>query len=373
MGSHTVGEAPAEIEETAPDVDMPSGILVTSDGAMLWSRSSSSRRPMASTTKIMTALLVLEESDLDDEVSVSAKAAAVGGSGVYLRAGETLTVHQLLLALMLESSNSAAVALGEHVAGSLEAFVEKMNARADELGLADTRFQNPHGLDDEGHYTTATDLATLTLRALSDARFRELAATSDATIPGNGSPRKLESSNELLGVYVGCTGVKTGWTNPSGYCLVASADRDGLELVAVVLGAADEDVRFREARELLDWGFAHYRLKTLASVDETVTSVAVSDYLDREVVARVGEGAEAYVLDLDGGIRREYEVFASVDAPVEEGEKLGTLRAYQGETLLGEVPLVADAAVPEPGFWQKLRIFLVRTWRSWFGEPDEVS
>lgn len=366
VGTRTLMNSGPEVWEAAPDIDAPASILVTMDGQTLWARNPDEERAIASTTKVMTCLVALEELRPDDRVIVSARAAAVGGSGIYFVPGEERTAEELLLAMMLESSNAAAAALAEHIAGSEAAFVEMMNVRASSLGMEHTAFRNPHGLDVEGHYSSAADLASLTRAAMQVRALRDLVSQERATIPGPNGERELENSNELIADYDGAIGVKTGWTTPAGYCLVAAAKRDSVELVAVVLGTARHETRFSEARHLLDWGFEHYSTVEVASVEETIASVQVDNYMDRKVVARIGEGASVPVLDIEGPIWREYEVLASVTAPLDAGDALGVLRAYQGERLLAEVPLVADEDVPEPDLWEKVRVFFFRLWDRWF-------
>jgi D-alanyl-D-alanine carboxypeptidase (penicillin-binding protein 5/6) len=325
---------------------------------------------MASTTKIMTALLALEHAEPSDVVTVTMSAAAVGGSGVYLRAGEELTVEELLYAMMLESDNSAAHALAAHVAGSVDAFVAMMNERASELGLTKTSFRNPHGLDAEGHHSSAADLARLTRFAMLDEDFRRVVGTPEATISGPNGARTLVNSNLLLQSVDGANGVKTGWTTPAGYCLVATAERGEVELVSVVLGSSSEMRRFEEAQSLLEWGFAHYRSETLVSEGETVGPVAVTPYLDRSVVAVVeSDGAGSY-FDLGDGLVREYELPVAVEAPVDAGEELGAVRVMEGDRVVTEVPLVAAEAVAAPGFFERAWIAVVRAWRGLTGGSE---
>jgi D-alanyl-D-alanine carboxypeptidase (penicillin-binding protein 5/6) len=368
LSSDTVGDARVssspDLAAAAPDVEVPAGILVTDEGRTLWAREASEARPMASTTKMMTGLLVLEAADPDEEVVVSTEAASVGGSGVDLRAGEVLNVRELLLALLMESSNSAAHALAEHVAGSVDAFVARMNDRAEEMGLEDTRFRNPHGLDAEGHESSAEDLAELAQLALEDPAFARVVGRRTAVIGGPDGPRTLENSNQLLGRVPGADGVKTGWTTPAGYCLVASAERDGIRLLAVVLGADSEEERFVQAEDLLEWGFEHYRRVELTSGEETLGPVAIADWVDREISLRVEREASAVLLDLEGPLEKEWEMPLVVDAPVDYGEPLGSLTVYQGSEALTTVPLVSTSAVAEPTAWQRFTQFLTRVWRA---------
>ncbi len=328
---------------------------------------------MASTTKIMTAILVLEKADPDAMVEVSPKAAKVGQSGVGLRAGERLTVSELMESLLVKSGNDAAVALAEHMAGSTDAFVRMMNSKAKALDLKDTRFTNPHGLDAKGHVTTASDLATLSRYAMSIPEFRSLVGLRTAVVTSSKGTRRIEASNKLLGKLKGANGVKTGWTDDAGYCVVASARRGGIELYAVVLGMDSENGRFKEATELLEWGFRHYTVKAVTSANTTVGTVAVADYLDVSVPVAVAEATSAPVFDADGKITTRLQVVESLVAPVEVGQRVGTLTVVQGDRLLAQVPVVAREAVPEPTMWQRLWIGIQRAWRAIAGGSDVPS
>jgi len=363
----------SELSEAAPRVQMPSGILRTMDGRTLWERDADTERAMASTTKIMTALVVLDHAEPSERVTVSASAAGVGEAEVDLVAGQTLTVGELLEAMLVRSANDAAFALAEHVAGSVDGFVGLMNKKASELGLVHTSFANPHGLDAPNHYTTAADLATLGTIAMADPRFAEVVGKSDVMVPGAGGMKRYESSNKLLGSYEGATGIKTGWTGKAGYCLVASALRDDVGFVAVVLGTDSEDARFDDARDLLDWGFQHYSMVPVATAETTAALVPVADYLDRTVTAKVGDTAVVPVFDLDGDITSRVDMVPEVGAPVAAGQRLGTLSVVQGQRLLAQVPIVAASAVPEPDTWEGVTIWFTRAWRSVFGGSMQAT
>ena len=353
-----------------PDVSMPSGILWTLDGRSLWERDPHAVRAMASTTKIMTALVALESGDPEEVVAISKDAADVGESEVGLRAGQTMSLRELIEATLIRSGNDAAMALAEHVAGSEDAFVARMNDKAVELGLSDTHYANPHGLDESGHRTSATDLASLSLVALSNPEFARIVASPSVSVRlADGSVKKYENSNVLLKNYEGASGIKTGWTDDAGYCLVASADREGIGFVAVVLGAESEKDRFSQARTLLDWGYEHYRLTRLASADQTAALVPVSDYLDQTVTAIVATDALAPVFDLDGPVEAVVDIVSEVEAPVAAGQFLGTLSIRQGERLLAQIPIVAAFEVPHPGLWDTITIAVTRAWRGVFGGP----
>jgi D-alanyl-D-alanine carboxypeptidase (penicillin-binding protein 5/6) len=378
LDSDTVGGVPlsevaAEVRDGAPDLIMKAGALTTPDGRVLWGRNVDGRRAMASTTKIMTAVVVLENAGLDESVNISRTAARVGESAADIRAGETYTVRELLEAMLVRSGNDAAAALAEYVGGSEEEFVAMMNEKAITMGLADTRFENPHGLDDFGHFATAEDLATLTRYAMANDEFRRIVGLREVTIDGGKDSRTLVSSNELLRTYTGANGVKTGWTGSAGYCLSASAEREAVELTAIVLGSSSEAKRFDEASALLDWGFENYGLRELASAGETLAVVPVADYLDVSVGAVLDEDIVEPVFVPDGEIATELETMPEVSAPVEAGQRLGTMTITQGERLVTQVPIVAATAVERPGFFERIGIAFTRFWRSLTGADEDAS
>lgn len=242
--------------DTVKGVSAQSAILMEAEsGTVLWSENADARLPMASTTKIMTALVALEAGDPDDVIRVPPEAVGTEGSSVYLVEGEELTLEQLLYALLLESANDAAVAIACGVAGSVEAFAGLMNRKAQELGLCRSHFTNPHGLDNAEHYTTARELAVITRAALENDLFRTIVSTRKTTIPhaGTDGVRLLINHNKLLRLYDGAIGVKTGYTKHSGRCLVSAANRDGVTLIAVTLNAPDD---WSDHASLLNYGFS---------------------------------------------------------------------------------------------------------------------
>lgn len=371
VAGRTLAESPA-LEAAAPDMSAAAGILTTADGRVLWSRNAHERRAMASTTKIMTAIVVLEHAKLTDTVVVSKRAAAVPESGVGLVAGERLTVRELLEALLVKSANDAAWALAEHVGGSVPGFAQLMNAKAAELGCRDTHFVNPHGLDVPGHYTSAADLATMARAAMRLPDFRRTIMMRRVVISApRGQKRVLTSTDNLIGRYDGLEGVKTGFTNKAGYCFVSAAKRGSIEVFGVVMGTPTITARFRQTTRLLDWAFAHLHVRPVSTGGLAVGTVPVNDYLDRDVAVKVGSTESTVVLDLDGPVSRRYELSRSVNAPVEVGTRLGTLTVAQPGRVLATVPIVASAAVAAPGFWERTGIWFTRSWRSLFG-PKEV-
>ena len=237
-------------------------VMERSSGRVLFEQNADVHLPMASTTKIVTALTVINHANLDDVVEVSPKAVGIEGSSVYLRAGEHLTVKELLYGLMLRSGNDCAVALALHVAGSIEAFAEMMNETARESGCSDSHFVNPHGLHDDDHFTSARDLATLTCVALQNEAFQEIVATKTVRISNEGMEydRVLVNKNKLLTSFDNADGVKTGYTKKAGRCFVGSATRCGMQVVVVVLNCSP---MFEETADMLNAAFANYRLQNV--------------------------------------------------------------------------------------------------------------
>lgn len=352
--------------EALPDVTVKEGAVFDAEGRMLWARSPTQRRPMASITKVMTAVVALEHSDPSDIVSVPREAIAVGQSSAAFVAGERLSVREVLEATLVKSGNDAATTLAIHVGGSESKFVEMMNAKARELGLDDTHFQNSHGLDAPGHYTTAEDLGVLARYAMSKPVFRDIVRRSEITIGKGRRRRTLHSTDQLLGVYQGAVGIKTGNTDGAGYSIVSAAQRRGVMLYAVVLGTVSDRQRFTDAKTLLDWGFAHYRPMQLAEKDTVVGETAVTSYLERVVPVAIAETTEIPVLDLAGSIQRTVKV-APVAAPVEKGQYLGVAEFRQGKRLVASVPLVATEKIERPSPLEAAWIAVVRLWRRVFG------
>ncbi len=277
---------------------------------------------MASITKVMTAIVALEHGDPNAVVTIPRASGQVGESTAFLRPGEKLPMSQVLEALLVKSGNDAAVAVALNVAGSEEAFVKLMNEKAAELGLNGTHFTNTHGLDAPGHYTTAADLAVLGRYAMTNPTFREIVGMKSVVIGSGKRKETLQSTDLLIGNYAGAIGIKTGFTDKAGYSVLSAAERDGVTLYAVVLGTASELQRFREARELLDWGFAHYRPQLLATAGTVVAEATVTDYLDQKVPAAISRDETVTVLDVGGPIVRTVTVSA-LPAPIKRGQTVG--------------------------------------------------
>lgn len=256
-----------EILQTAVEVDKEPKInsraaiiYERNTGRILWGKEQDSKRKMASTTKIMTAIVVLENANLNETVEVSKKAASTGGSRLGLKAGAKITVNDLLYGLMLCSGNDAAVALAEHTGGSIEGFAEMMNEKAKELGLEQTNFVTPHGLDANEHYTTAHELAIITDYALKNEKICNIVGTKTYTVTINGYGKTISNTNELLGYLYGVYGVKTGFTNGANRCLVTATKRGNMDIICVVLGADTKKDRTKDSIKLIEYAFKNYKM-----------------------------------------------------------------------------------------------------------------
>jgi serine-type D-Ala-D-Ala carboxypeptidase (penicillin-binding protein 5/6) len=339
--------ASSEAPPTTPRVTAKGAILVEADtGKVLYSRNADKELEMASTTKIMTAILILESMPLDEKVKVPAAATGTAGSTLGLRRGETFTVEQLLYAMLVPSANDAAITLGVAEAGSVKAFVAKMNDRAQQMGLTHTHFANNCGLHAENHYSSARDLAVLASYAMKDPVFRRIVATHQYTLPhaGGVTNRVITTSNELLRDYDWVNGIKTGSTPYAGYCLVSSATKDGLTLISVVLGAKNEDTRELESKALLQYGFDRCKMTHLVDGGTVIADVPVADPLGRQVRLVTGSSFSRRLLGEDQ-VTGQVKLDGDVTLPVQAGQELGRLELFQGDVDLGSVTLVAAQSV----------------------------
>ncbi len=334
----------------APDIDAKAALLADGDGNILWARKPDKQRAMASTTKVMTALVALDEADLDEQVVVSKKAAGVGWA-VGLQAGQRVSVRELIELALIGSSNDAAIALAEHIGGSVPGFAKLMNAKAAELGLDDTHFVNPHGLDAKGHHSSAADLARLSTEAMRSPEFRRIVKLRSVVVPEHGErpAKRIESTDDLLGAYRGLLGGKTGFTDDAGYSFVAHAKRDGITLTTVVLGARSSKARFQEARDLFDWGFENLRVETVVTTTETVGVVSVAGAPRHSVPVRVSEEVRAAVFAPAGDIVPSLDVPESISLPVYAGQPLGSVRLQQGDRTVATASAVAAVALASVG------------------------
>lgn len=361
-----------------PALSVPAATLVTIDGQQLWSNHKDTRRRVASTIKMLTALVVRERTSLDDTVTVTAKAAATE-DGVGLVKGQKLSVRKLLQLMLVASANDAAEALAIHVSGSEKKFVALMNAKAKKLGLSRTHAVDPHGLS-KREQSTARDLAVLGRKVMADSALRKMVLMQSVVLKRpNRAPKTIAATNELLGHYRGMEGVKTGFTYAAGYCLVGAAKRGKLEIVGVVLGARSKAARFSQMRKLLDWGFARYRFARIVSTATTMGVVQISDGTTSSVTVHAARDVSRAVLATGAPLSTEIILPHTLPAPIRRGDQLGVVRVTQAGTSLASVALLADShvatvapvptAVPvasepsvAPSVWERIRRLPSRVW-----------
>lgn len=337
-------ETPGGTPPASPVVQAVAAVLIDQEsGMVLYEKNAHQRLPMASTTKMMTALVVREQLDLEDQITITPAAASVGEQEIWLSPGEVLTVEELLWALMVQSANDAAYALAEYTTGGVESFARLMNDKAQSVGAVDSNFTNPHGLDMADHYSTAYDLSLIGRELLADPVLAEMAGCKsyDLRWPDHPYPRTCLSHNELLGTYAGVTGIKTGYTATAGSCLVASATRDSKSLVAVALNS---EYRESDLVSMLDYGFNATARVVLVENEEDLGRTRVSAYPRRYVTAIPRE--ELAVLSIVGSGDR-FEVDTAIrkeaDSKVEKGDTLGKVLCKTESRPLYEVDAVAES------------------------------
>ena len=345
---------PLSVLAQAPEVGGKSAYLMdVATGTTLGEFNAHERLAPASVTKVMTMLLIMEAVDSgkigwEDTVTTSEAAAAKGGSQIYLKVGEQMTVRDMMKSIAVSSANDCACAMAEHLAGSEAAFVQQMNQRAQELGMADTHFVNCTGLDDgedaREHRTSAHDIALMSRELLKNhPDVRQFTTIWMDTVRQGAFG--LSNTNKLIRFYPGATGLKTGFTSGAGYCLSASAQRDGMELVAVVMGAESSKTRFNACKQLLDYGFANFAL-VQPDICET-PAVPVELGTAKTVSPQLGEDGTLLVeKSLRSTVTAQVELEETVEAPVSRGQRLGTLTYRSGEQILRQIPLVAQQEVP---------------------------
>ncbi len=351
--------SPAARAETL-SVDAAACLLMEkTTGEILYAVNEHEQYEPASVTKIMTILLVMEAIDsgalsYDDAVTASAYACSMGGSQIWLKENEQLSVRDMLKAVCVASANDCSVALGEHLAGSADAFVERMNQRAKELGMNDTHFVNPTGLPAEGHVTSAYDIALMSRELiLNHPDIRSYTTIWQDTLR-NGE-FGLSNTNKLIRFYQGATGLKTGSTDSALYCLSATAERDGMELIAVILKSPTSTQRFEGAKVLLNYGFAAYGITDIQP--ETPLAPIPVAMGERESVMPRISGSTSLLTEKAklSDISVTVEIEPQLSAPVEEGEQVGTLTARSGDETLITIPIVAGESVARLTYWQILR------------------
>ncbi|MCR6545848.1 D-alanyl-D-alanine carboxypeptidase family protein [Dehalobacterium formicoaceticum] len=339
----------------SPEVTAKSAILIdASSGRILFEKNAHERLPQASTTKITTALLALENADLSKQVQVPADFVNPGESNIYLGPGEVHPMEDLLYALLLKSANDAAEVIAIDIGGSVEQFAEMMNKRVKEMGLKDTHYVNPHGLNDERHYTSAYDLAMIAREALKNEKFREIVNTNKYEIPweGNEYNRVAYNTNRLLKTYEGADGVKTGFTRQAGSCLVGSATRNGMQLIAVTLNC---NGMYQEMTALFDYGFQNYQKKEIFEENQTAGQIPVKGGTSKTVhaVAKAPLGVAFNIKDKDL-LEPSIYLPEKIKAPVKEGQRLGSAVVKIDENTFVTTELVAANDVGKSSFFAYL-------------------
>lgn len=361
--------APALSQEEPPQNSARGAVLMEVEtGRVLYEKNPHEKMPMASTTKIMTAILAIENSHLSDMVTVSPSASGIEGSSLYLTTGEKLTMEQLLYGLMLRSGNDAATAIAEHLGESVEGFAKMMNEKARSLGAMNTHFMNPHGLHHGEHYTTAYDLALISAYAMKNSTFREIASTKYYKIPWEGQPwdRVLMNKNALLWDYEGANGIKTGYTMAARRCLASAALRNDMQLVTVVLNCQPW---FEDSAALLDYGFTNYEMKKLFSKGETMGEIPVRDGFKKKVGIVLLDDIS---LPLTSGEEEKLQITIkapeTLKAPIMAGTWVGSLSVALEDDIKITKDLYTASSVKENTFPSNLRSIIKQwmnnTWES---------
>ncbi len=338
-------------------------LIEHSTNEVLYENNADVKLPIASVTKIMTMLLIMEEIEegnlsFDDMVSVSENAMSYGGSTMFLEAGESLSVNDMLKGIAVASANDGCVAMAEHIAGSEAAFVEMMNDKAKELGMENTNFVNTNGLDDDNHYSSARDVAKMSDALLEHEKIFDY--TTIWTDSLRNGKFELANTNKLVRFYDGANGLKTGSTSKAKCCISASAKRDDMQLIAVVLGAPTSDERFKSARNLLDYGFANYNINTFAKNGDEIEKVPIEKGVEKEVSAIVGEDCSALFKRGEGkDIVKETKIDENLRAPIKKGDKLGTVKFISNGECVKETDLIAATDVSKKGLGFILKEFFI--------------
>ena len=363
-----IGGLPLGVQAVEMDIPAKSALLMdVATGKVLYEQNATEALPPASVTKVMTMLLIMEAIDAgkikwEDMVTASETAAAKGGSQIFLKAGETMSVTDMVKSIAVSSANDCACAMAEHLAGSEAGFVEQMNNRAKELGMENTHFVNCTGLDDapeaKEHKTSAKDIAIMSRELmLHHPDIKKFTTIWMDTV--RGGTFGLSNTNKMVRFYSGATGLKTGFTSGAGYCLSATAERDGMELVAVVMGCATSKERFAACKSLLDYGFSNYALVRPEINDEMTVPVELGKAKN---VKAIPSGQDAMLIDKGqkNSVTTEIELEQQVKAPVSKGQRLGTATIRSGEQILAQIPLVAEEGVQELSWWDIFTVLLKR-------------
>lgn len=349
-----VNEIIEVVNQSQEELEINSRIAIAYDrtsGTTIWGKNENKKTAMASTTKIMTAIVAIENSNLNDIVTISAKAAGTGGSRLKIKKGDKVSLNDLLYGLMLVSGNDAALAIAEHVGGSVEGFSNLMNEKAKELHLDNTHFVTPHGLDNPEHYTTAFELAKIADYALKNETFAKIVGTKNCTITINGYPRNLTNTNELLGIMNGVTGVKTGFTNNAGRCLVTSVNRDNFQIITVILQADTKKIRTADSAHLIEYIYNNFELINIEEIvnekfkewslinkNKITVNKAISTNLNLYTTKMKNSVIPVRKTEIDNIEVKISNVFY-IDAPVEKDSILGTMKIMCKDSVIDVVEI----------------------------------
>lgn len=349
-------------------------LMEESTGNILYESNPDERLPIASVTKVMTMLLIMEAVDsgkisLDDMVTVSENAMSYGGSTMFLETGEQLTVNDMLKGIAVASANDGCVAMAEHLAGSESAFVDMMNEKAKELGMENTHFMNTNGLDEDDHYSSARDVAIMSRELMKHETIFNYTSIWMDTL--RGGKFQLANTNKLIRFYDGANGLKTGSTSKALCCLSAAAKRNDMQLIAVVLGAPTSAERFASAKSLLDYGFANYAVNTQITAGDEVQKIAVEKGVDKEVGVVAGDSCSTLVKKgQEDNITKEIKIDETITAPIEAGQKIGTMTISRDGEVIADIDLNASSAVEKKGIGVIIKDFFATIF---FGSNNDIE
>ena len=349
-------------------------LMEESTGNILYESNPDERLPIASVTKVMTMLLIMEAVDsgkisLDDMVTVSGNAMSYGGSTMFLETGEQLTVNDMLKGIAVASANDGCVAMAEHLAGSESAFVDMMNEKAKELGMENTHFMNTNGLDEDDHYSSARDVAIMSRELMKHETIFNYTSIWMDTL--RGGKFQLANTNKLIRFYDGANGLKTGSTSKALCCLSAAAKRNDMQLIAVVLGAPTSAERFASAKSLLDYGFANYAVNTQITAGDEVQNIAVEKGVDKEVGVVAGDSCSTLVKKgQEDNITKEIKIDETITAPIEAGQKIGTMTISRDGEVIADIDLNASSAVEKKGIGLIIKDFFATIF---FGSNNDIE
>lgn len=349
-------------------------LMEEATGNILYESNPDERLPIASVTKVMTMLLIMEAVDsgkisLDDMVTVSENAMSYGGSTMFLETGEQLTVNDMLKGIAVASANDGCVAMAEHLAGSESAFVDMMNEKAKELGMENTHFMNTNGLDEDDHYSSARDVAIMSRELMKHETIFNYTSIWMDTL--RGGKFQLANTNKLIRFYDGANGLKTGSTSKALCCLSAAAKRNDMQLIAVVLGAPTSAERFASAKSLLDYGFANYAVNTQITAGDEVQKIAVEKGVDKEVGVVAGDSCSTLVKKgQEDNITKEIKIDETITAPIEAGQKIGTMTISRDGEVIADIDLNASSAVEKKGIGLIIKDFFATIF---FGSNNDTE